>query len=166
MKKKLRLLLFSTCNRSCEGCCNKQWDLNELPVCTDFTGYDEIILTGGEPMLNPMLVEQTAKRVREDHQGALYMYTAKLDDISYLIRLLEDLDGLCVTLHEQEDVHVWQSFNHYLPASQRSKSLRLNVFDGIDLDGIDTTDWVVKEGIEWIADCPLPPGEVFMRLGE
>jgi molybdenum cofactor biosynthesis enzyme MoaA len=43
--KKLRLLVTSECNRSCSGCCNKEWDLDKLPVCESYKDYDEIYLT-------------------------------------------------------------------------------------------------------------------------
>ena len=42
MKKKLRLLVTENCNRNCEGCCNKDWDLSSLEVCTSYKGYDEV----------------------------------------------------------------------------------------------------------------------------
>ena len=57
--KKLRLLLFTDCNRNCEGCCNNDFDLNALKVETDFRQYDKIFLTGGEPMIAPAIVINT-----------------------------------------------------------------------------------------------------------
>jgi hypothetical protein len=42
--------------------------------------------------------------------------------------------------------------------------MRLNVFKGVDLTGVDVTHWKVRTDIEWVKDCPLPEGEVFMRL--
>ena len=50
-KDKLRLLLLDDCNRNCPGCCNRDWDLQALPLCQDYTPYRLIMLTGGEPML-------------------------------------------------------------------------------------------------------------------
>ena len=43
------------------------------------------------------------------------------------------------------------------------KSLRLKVFKGVDVSGIDLSLWDVKDNIEWIKDCPLPEDEVLMR---
>lgn len=62
--KKLRLLLFKECHRGCEGCCNKDWDLKSLLKADNFLPYDEILLTGGEPMLDPLLVIDAAERIR------------------------------------------------------------------------------------------------------
>ena len=75
-RKKLRLLLFETCNRSCEGCCNKDWDLTSLSVCTDYTPYREILLTGGEPLLQPELVVQAIREIREQTDQVEYCHLA------------------------------------------------------------------------------------------
>jgi len=47
--KKLRFLLWEDCNKQCSGCCNKQFDLDNLlkVSSTEFQSYDEIELTGG-----------------------------------------------------------------------------------------------------------------------
>jgi hypothetical protein len=48
-------------------------------------------------------------------------------------------------------------------------SLRLHIFEGIDiskLDDIDLKNWKIKKNIKWIKNCPLPQDEVFMRLKE
>ena len=109
--KELRLLLFKDCNRKCKGCCNKDWDLDNLPVCKSFKDYKTIMLTGGEPMLNPKLVEETIMAIRRINKTAkIIMYTAKVDhyNILYICKLL---DGLTLTLHKQSDVKDFQILN-------------------------------------------------------
>jgi molybdenum cofactor biosynthesis enzyme MoaA len=40
------------CNRNCPKCCNKSFDIDEeVPLVNGISQYDEILLTGGEPML-------------------------------------------------------------------------------------------------------------------
>lgn len=151
--KILRLLLFSSCNRACPGCCNKQWDLDALPVGDGYAGYDQIILTGGEPMLNPSLVMQTIRDIRQESSAAIILYTAKPERLPFVMPYL---DGATVTLHEQADVAVFRA----LPKMRGS--LRVNVFAGVDIGPVP--GWKVKRNIEWIEDCPLPENEVFMRL--
>ena len=68
--KKLRLLITEKCNRKCEGCCNLDWDLQNLPVCTSFKGYDEILLTGGEPQLEPVLILSTVEKIKQQNKTA------------------------------------------------------------------------------------------------
>jgi len=163
--KKLRLLLFSECDRSCRGCCNKDWDLTALPECTDYTGYDEIILTGGEPLLRPDLVRRTIHEILAQTEAPIYLYTAKVNGPAIFERILALLDGVTLTLHSRKDVKEFKILNNYLLQTQLpGKSLRLNVFAGISLTGIDLSLWTVKKNIKWIKDCPLPVEEVFMRL--
>lgn len=50
MNKKLRLLVTAKCHNKCPMCCNNQFDFEKIPV-VDRLDYDEISITGGEPML-------------------------------------------------------------------------------------------------------------------
>ncbi len=165
---KLRLLLFEDCNRACAGCCNKQWDLTQLPVANDLTGYELIMLTGGEPMLRPDLIEEAVVKIRMvDDTVPIVVYTAKVDDWDAVNRVIEIVDGLTLTLHAQPDVASFKTFlqdwDVYL--SLLKPSLRLNVFAGVDTSGIKIpASWQVKQGIEWIEDCPLPADEEFKRI--
>jgi hypothetical protein len=162
---KLRLLLFEDCDRACAGCCNKQWALESLPGCAEWDGYDEIMLTGGEPMLRPDYVKGVIDAIRVQVDTPIYMYTAKTSNPLALVEILEMIEGITVTLHEQSDVG---NFCWLLACIKRAgvegKSLRLNVFSGVDVSGLALADWNIKDNIEWIPDCPLPENERFMRL--
>ena len=162
--KKLRLLLFQECNKNCERCCNKDWDLDSLKKETLFTGYDEIILTGGEPMLKPLFVINTALMIREKTLAKIYMYTAKADKILDVLAVLHYIDGITLALHEQSDVVDFMRLDALLLKCEINKSFRLNVFKGINISNINTSIWNVKSDIEWIKNCPLPVNEVFRKI--
>lgn len=166
--KKLRLLLFDECHRSCVGCCNKDWDLELLPICYDYTPYDEILLTGGEPLLYPIIVEELVRYLRKVSPNAkIYLYTAYIENTDMVMNIINIIDGICITLHEQKDVEPFKILVEDMSSSSFfGKSLRLNVFRGVHMGGddINTAGWKVKDNIEWIKDCPLPEDEVFMRL--
>ncbi len=163
--KKLRLLLFEECDRRCPGCCNKDWDLNKLPVVRSYKGYDIISLTGGEPLLLPLLVKNTIIKIRRETNALIYLYTTRTAPITDFLHMLYHVDGICVTLHEQTDVPPFLVLNDELYfALPDGKSMRLNIFKGIDIGKNDISKWKVKRDIEWIKNCPLPEDEVFMRL--
>ena len=171
MLKSLRLLLFSECNRNCNGCCNKDWDLDGLPVANSFYGYDEILLTGGEPMLHPDFVIETIERIRKQSEAKIYVYTAKIDEIASIYDVIYWSNGITVTLHDTNDVKHFIKLNNFLLEmwiggfiSKHEKNLRLNVFEGIDISNEDLSLWIVKSNIVWLKNCPLPENEVFMRL--
>jgi organic radical activating enzyme len=163
--KNLRLVLFENCNRSCPGCCNKDWDLRSLPVVESYKDYDIIMLTGGEPMLKPKLVIETAWEIRKQSDAKIYVYTAKINDVMATLAVLNFVDGLTVTLHEQSDLDPFLNLDSALGSIYCSdKSLRLNIFSGIEIPEYLHGNWLIKDNIKWIKKCPLPKDEVLMRL--
>jgi hypothetical protein len=167
--RKLRLLLWKECDKVCEGCCNKDWNLETLPLFrySDARDFDCIMLTGGEPMLYPDLVIDTVRQIRQWSKAPIYLYTAKVDDLSAVLRVLDHIDGITLTLHEGKDVAPFRVLDWYLlkrpnSLNRKHKSLRLNVFKGIEIG--DHPLWKIKNNIQWIKNCPLPDDEIFMRL--
>jgi MoaA/NifB/PqqE/SkfB family radical SAM enzyme len=168
----LRLLITEECKRDCAGCCNKQWDLSKLPLESRFDQYEMILLTGGEPMLDAVHVYEIIGRIKRQTNAPIYMYTAKVDEQIELLILLAALDGITVTLHTQDAVEAFLSFNTMMNIFWkddilRKKSYRLNIFKGVEMpnESWDSCGvWKIKKDIEWIADCPLPEGEVFKRI--
>ncbi len=161
--KKLRLLLFEDCNRTCAGYCNRDWDLATLPEVEGYAGYDEVLLTGGEPMLNLALVMHVIADIRAECSAKIYVYTAMVADFHEAVLVLGTADGMCVTLHDQSDVAPFRKFNKWLLRVRPAKSLRLNIFEGVDVGDADLSLWTVKH-VRWLKNCPLPADEVFMRL--
>lgn len=174
-RKKLRLLLWENCDRDCDGCCNKGFDLPNLPVCGSYKGYDLIMLTGGEPMLYPDRLKTVIGEIRKETDARIALYTAKTDNVDALIEIADLLDGLTVTLHDPSDVapflafddrFAWHRINRGL-TKKREQTFRLNVFSEVKIiHGEITTKWNIKDNIEWIKDCPLPVGEVLMRYAK
>lgn len=157
----LRLLLFTDCNRNCDGCCNKQWDLTSLPICEDYTGFELIMLTGGEPMLQPNIIKKTICDIKYQNPHAkIILYTSMTKGLEKIIHLL---DGITLTLHETTDVTGLIAFDAANDLS--NMLLRLNVFENIDVTTLQLSNkWVIKDNIHWLENCPLPKNEVFMRL--
>lgn len=167
--RKLRLLVWEKCNRRCIGCCNKDWDLSSLEVCNGYGEYgkgDEILLTGGEPLLDPDGLMKIIQEIRKQSAARIYVYTAKVDNIEKAKAVLEAVDGICVTLHEECDVVPFLAFDKAI--SGKGKSLRLNVFKEAKWDcssfASGVNGWMVKGDIEWIKNAPLPTGEELKRL--
>lgn len=168
--KKLRLLITDVCDRACEGCCNKDWDLDSLPVWSpEDTEYDEVLITGGEPLLLPDRIIEVAKLflypVVKRHVKVVF-YTAKTDRRQDLYRALDYCGGVTVTLHEQKDAYSFVLMDMYLPSIlAKGRGLRLNVFNNVVVppQWFNQHGWKIKYGMEWIENCPLPQDEVFMR---
>lgn len=162
--KKLRLLITKKCNKSCKGCCNKEWDLDNLPVVDSYKDYDEIMLTGGEPMLEQADVLETIMNIRKQNTKAkIYIYTAQPIIPTYI---LKNIDGLTVTLHEEQDVKSFIHLDYILTQGKyKNLSLRLNIFGNIPLKPDSFFPlWKIRRNMKWIENCPLPIDEIFMKL--
>lgn len=170
--KKLRLLLFKDCNRNCAGCCNKDWDTDSLPQIqdNDFKNYSTVMLTGGEPLLNPSILFRTIKRVREHTTAKIIVYTAETRCKYTILYLLQIIDGITLTLHSSKDIKSFIELNNLLLQNKeliKDKSLRLNIFKEVNFHPEDENDfnlWVIKNNMVWIRNCPLPEGEEFKKI--
>ncbi len=162
---KLRLLIFQECHKNCEGCCNKDWDLNSLPVNKNYYNYDEILITGGEPLLKPKLLKEIIGNIRKQNPiTKIFVYTT-FPQTKHLIDVLYISDGITITIHEQNDVkHFIRFRNNVYDFFIKNRSIRINIFKNIDIDDKYLRGMIVKKNIEYIKNCPLPTDEVFKRL--
>jgi organic radical activating enzyme len=172
MKKQLRLLVTDKCNRSCVGCCNKQWNLNELPIANmdELNMYELIMITGGEPLLFDTQLRKLLTNLQSVSAPKI-LYTA--NPIVELIYLFVDklLDGVTITLHTADDINIFLLFDTALHSIQHydtydTLSLRVNIFNEVNISSLGTLfcNWKIKNNIEWIEDCPLPTNEDFLRI--
>lgn len=162
----LRLLLWEDCQRDCQGCCNKDWDLITLETLGNFTGYDQILLTGGEPMMYTCDLIDAIDDIKKQTKTPIYIYTADVSEPLKVMGILGMVAGLTLTLHNQEDILPFLLFNSIFGIAPPDKSMRLNVFKGVKLPDVNLDGWTVKRDIEWIKNCPLPKGEVFRRYDD
>lgn len=110
--RKLRLVVTAHCHNGCPMCCNNRFDLSELPVVSRWD-YDEIMITGGEPMLFPNEIYNLLSTLRKLAQYTpvspkLYLYTAlpKMSGYAgyyHFVNILDKLDGVVVTPHTRKD---------------------------------------------------------------
>lgn len=166
-KGKLRLLITEACNRNCKLCCNKQYNLAKLHVESNFAQYSEIILTGGEPMLDVNYLINVIEHIKAKTgvNTKLWLQTAKVDDLYGILCTLDLINGVTVTLHDNTDIPAFKIFDYQLYCGEprwKNKSFRICIFDNVELPELHMP-WKVKN-IVWETDCPLPEGEVFKRF--
>jgi len=169
----IKLVVTKNCNRSCSGCCNKDHDIDSLPIFdSDYfkkhkKEIKNIIITGGEPLLYQKKLSQLMINFLDYKDIKFILYTAYVKDYFKNIGILSFFDGITLTLHEQSDISDAMEFLFKIKQyNMKNKTFFLNVFEGIDLTEIhDILDnWKVRTGYKWIKDCPLPKNEILMRL--
>ena len=160
MRKELRLFMWANCHKTCTMCCNQYWDLDALPDCEDYSPYDVISITGGEPLIDTRTIHNVIRQIRKTSKAEIYIYTAKVDELADMLPVVYAADGLTVTLHDPEDAAPLQRLADAIVGIDRS--LRANIFKGVHVPG-NLPGWVVKWDKVYVANAPLPKSETLMR---
>lgn len=121
-KRKARLIVTRACNRSCAGCCNGYIGKGTIPEPRRVGGieplmdYEEVMITGGEPALVPMLSVAIAESLRrKGFRGRILMYSATFDRDFYE-KISPFIDGIHFTLHAEateRDVFDFMAFQDW-----------------------------------------------------
>lgn len=166
-----RVICTYKCHRSCAGCVNtvhpaesvQSVSKNEFPY-----GYNEIILTGGEPTLFPYKLKEIANDLKYTR---LILYTAAPDYMQVLM-VMSYFSGITITLHDDYDV---SRFNACFPGLIRwgeRHNGNLPLFFIRMYDNIQSTVQLFPEAqykvCRWVPpeECKLQPNEDLYRLPE
>jgi len=158
-----RIIVTYKCPKNCVGCCNKDWKYDPPKPITHYD-YDEIVITGGEPLLFPDKVIALAKEIKEQSTAKILLYTAKTEGF---MEILPYVDGITFTLHDPEDVFGFNFFcyRNYQQLVDSKKSLRLNIFKEAIIHSTPLYSYLFNtKEIVWKKDCPLPKNEELLCL--
>lgn len=170
MKKTARVIVAYKCNRKCENCCNEHiQDVPEIQF-EDLLKYEEIVITGGEPMLiAPRVVEMVHRLRDKGFRGKIWLYTATFDKKHWAHNMLiRDVDGITYTFHADytnRDISMLKDLTEFLNSGGFPGSYRLMVDSRVmrdislqDIKGI--RKWTEVKSLIWRADeCPVPEHE-------
>lgn len=78
MKKTARVIVTFRCNRKCPGCCNLNLpEYQKVHTDEELMEYQEIVITGGEPMLIPGKTLEFINRMWDKgYRGKMYLHTS------------------------------------------------------------------------------------------
>lgn len=170
--KTARLIITLDCNRKCHYCCNtpemlaSATHIKDLSVLKD---YDEICITGGEPLLYPDRVIEISK-VLKTYKNKIYLYTAASNNIRRVINT-GCIDGIHFTLHETGsvvDFYDIQSVAESCDCYHNDISFRAFILKNVPYSNIFIAPnvWARLEIKSWVDDCPLPENETLFILDE
>jgi len=166
-----RLIMTLECNRRCVNCCNKHTSI--LSKATRIhnvsqlepLGFNQVIITGGEPMLYPDRVIGIAQQAAK--QGSeVFLYTAMYRP--EIVTILNLVKGVHYTLHapmSRKDFTGFHQFQRLI--AHWVGSYRLYVDPNIKESILITPCvWKRVEIKPWLleGDCPLPMGEELFIL--
>lgn len=167
-KKTARVIVTYNCNRSCPGCCNQHGNsVRKVTNIEELLKYEEIIVTGGEPMLvlsDVLALVSTLKVL--GYAGRFYLYTAFWKPNFKNIAILDEFDGITFTIHaEASDADIIAlkhlSKESILKSANFSSRLIIDsrVYDKYDLSNIDLKNWDVVRKLQWKDKCEPAPNE-------
>jgi pyruvate-formate lyase-activating enzyme len=164
--RKARIIMTLDCSRHCSYCCNKQPGLLDQgkmlePEMTELKGYDEAMVTGGEPMLYPWEAANLASILRDDLKiPKIYLYSALYRP--ELWEIIGAFDGMHFTLHENasdSDVYQIELLEHLI-SKNLDKSFRLYINPAVGHKvTISPHLWKRVEVKGFLNPCPLPKDE-------
>ena len=172
MTKVARVILTLDCRRDCEDCANTQEMLasaQEISSYLDLDEFEEVCITGGEPILEPRKVLDFASGVKSGRNAwkDVYVYLSDWDDINQVADVLRVVDGMHYTIHKDSSLMDMSKFVVFqdLARSFPDRSFRLFIHPECGLTIPLVTDvWSRVEMKPWVKGCPLPADETLFIL--
>ena len=133
----IHILITSACDRNCKYCCNKQYDLNDVPYIRDeeMRMTDTVCLTGGEPFeyCNPCNMAGMLK-IRYANIKNVYVYSNAMALASYLAGggKLASIDGITISIKSVEDKYAFENVLVYDSQLNMLRSNILYLFPGYE----------------------------------
>ena len=164
-EKIIHLMVTSLCNRNCKYCCNKQYDLKDVPYVTDeeLKKAEILCLTGGEPFAyaNPCEIASYYKHKYKNIKN-IYVYTNAVELAKYLMHNeIRNIDGISVSIKNDSDVLAFDYFIKVRKDICKLKSNRLYVFDNLYTE--ETQGFTVIHR-EWQPDFKPADDSIFRRV--
>ena len=170
MKRTARVIVTYQCNRNCPGCCNsKLFNVQKISNISELKDYEEVVLTGGEPMLFADSLLKLIKNLKRQNRGQkIFLYTACLEIDDYK-KILNELDGITVTLHAEatdEDIRnlKYMSENLYGESLDMRLFVDERVYSKYDLSNICMKTWDVVRKLQWKDKCDPAEHEDLLYL--
>jgi hypothetical protein len=101
-----RVIVTRKCNRECLKCVNdqQQESIRILESDEELSGYDEIIITGGEPLLFPQKLHRFIENTHKLNRWKRVILYTTAPDYFALMRLRRHFVGITISLYTDEDV--------------------------------------------------------------
>ena len=143
----IHLLITDKCDRDCKYCCNKQYNLEKVPVITkeELSQADMVLLTGGEPFAyaNPSLEARILKRKFPNIKKVI-VYTNAFELYKYIEKggKFDYIDGLSISLKDKVDYVFFTDMIQWLDIVNELKSNRVYTFPGMEVEKCGNFEYI------------------------
>lgn len=163
-KKVIHIMVTSLCERNCKYCCNKSYDLNDIPYVTDeeLREAEIICITGGEPFqfTSPCDIAAYYKE-KYPNIKSVYVYTNALELALYLRNggKIHHIDGLNVSIKCAMDVDYFEEIKNKKKIKQLPSNI-LYVFNNLYHNDVHGFKVVNRE---WQSDFEPANDSIFRK---
>lgn len=133
--KEIHLFLLEKCDHTCKLCCNKQYDIDKIPVITvdELKQAETILFTGGEPFLIGNELSSLASGIKTQYPNIknIYVYTSGASLLGYLedYNTLYHFDGVSIAPKNKNDMECLETlFLEYDRGLNNLRSNRIHMF--------------------------------------
>lgn len=165
-----RLIATRKCHQQCSYCVNTQYkNVYNINCFDELATFDEIVVTGGEPMLWPGRLARLLNCVEASNKLAnLYIYASVwTTHTPYSDYILDSVDGVTFTLHDESGLLELSKLQRGIARREASNlgSHRLKI-----LDSFGGTVKIVPKFFDRVTKftptnpCLLPSNEVLLEL--
>lgn len=180
MGKVTKVVVTRKCNKRCRGCVTRTLDDIQKVTFEDLMGYEDILITGGEPMLmSDRCVELVHRLKLKGFSGKIFV---SFSDASRVGRywaasmLIDEVDGIIFTLHNnsskdklKNELRSLRKLDKYLKEhDRRGKADILYIDKRIFNEEYKSSlagGWSLIEPQEWVKDIKVDHAEyVFYDL--
>ena len=134
--KEIHLFLLEKCDHTCELCCNKQYEIDKIPVIAvdELKQAETILFTGGEPFLIGNELAGLASSIKTQYPNIknIYVYTSGASLLEYLEdynNTLYHFDGVSIAPKNKNDMECLETlFSEYSRGLNSLRSNRIYMF--------------------------------------
>lgn len=161
----IHLMVTPLCNRDCPYCCNKQYDMNSIPVVSEkeLLAAHTLCLTGGEPFAyaNPVAIAGYYKRHYRNIEK-IYVYTNAKELYFWLDydSSLGAIDGLNISIKSKSDQITFNLISKFYRISTTEN--RLYIFNNLYPKEIPVNFEVFER--EWQTEFVPANDSIFRRM--
>lgn len=181
-KPVLHLMVNNTCTNDCPLCCNKQYNVDDIPVVTveELRSVDTICFTGGQPMLNLESFARFCSCIEFDYPniktGYVYMNGAELIsiynlEVSRTRKIFENFPcntkvsyGLTMSPKRHSDWNLIRKYKQYMKAWKSNRIYCFSDMDVANAEAIFQHGEVEIVRREWQKNFVPAPNTIFRRL--
>lgn len=164
-KRNVHIMITNRCYRNCPFCCNKQYDVNDIPIVTneELEEAENIFLTGGEPFAfaDPCMTAAFLKGTYPNIKK-VYVYTNAYELYEYLYareKNLWGIDGLTISIKDKRDLEVFKDIVYHRQVFARRNDIRVYVFGDMKVD-----EYFKTFKREWQKEFVAAPDSIFRRV--